>query len=67
MSIVASVGSMVLDNTARSNGRFGLLLTGAGYGSNVLSGNAGEFENPNTQVMGGIQMGHNVCNGGPCS
>jgi hypothetical protein len=64
--IRAAASSLVLGNIARANGRFGLLLAGTtGWGSNVLTGNPGNFDEP-VQVIGGVQMGHNVCNGVAC-
>ena len=64
--IVAGWGTLVLGNTARANARFGLFLSGAAYGNNVLANNPG---NPGqaTQVIGGVPMGPNVCIGPtPC-
>ena len=59
--IYASAGTTVTGNTVRGNSSFGLWLeSGAAYGNNVMNGNGG------AQVSGGIQMGPNVCNTGPC-
>lgn len=64
--IQASAGSMVLANVVRANGRFGLLLgSTTGYGTNVLTDNPGELDNPGN-VLGGAQMGHNICDGAAC-
>jgi parallel beta-helix repeat protein len=59
---IAETGSaVVLGNTARGNGRFGLNLgTTTGFGDNVLTGNT------TAQVVGGVSMGSNVCNGQNC-
>ena len=55
------VRTTVTGNTVRGNSSFGLWLeSGAAYGNNVLNGNGG------AQVSGGVQMGPNVCNTGPC-
>jgi hypothetical protein len=47
----------VIGNTASFNGTVGLQLSGAGigYADNVLGGNTGGA------VIGGIEMGTNVC------
>lgn len=64
--IVAGWGTLVFGNTARANARFGLFLSGAAYGNNVLADNPG---NPGqaTQVIGGVPIGPNICIGvAPC-
>ena len=53
-------GSLVINSVARGNTSFGLtLIGGAGYRSNVLTGNNGG--DANAQVSGGFQLGSNVC------
>lgn len=51
----------VIDNTARSNTNYGLSLVSSGYKGNVLNDNNGGNANP--QVLGGIEIGTNVCGG----
>jgi len=49
---------LVLQNTVRQNGERGLFVgTGTGYRENVINGNA------LSTVLGGINMGANICNG----
>jgi parallel beta-helix repeat protein len=55
-------GSTVTGNTLRGNSGVALYLGVSGYGNNVLTAN----NNNGVQVSGGIQLGPNVCNFGPC-
>jgi parallel beta-helix repeat protein len=57
MGIFADAGSSVTGNTASLNGGSGLNLgNNTGYTNNVITGNSGGT------VIGGIQMGTNLCN-----
>jgi hypothetical protein len=62
--IVVGPASTVLNNTARENSVVGLSLAdvSSGYAHNVLTNNA----NAGPQVLGGSQIGPNVCNDGLC-
>jgi len=56
-------GGMIIDNHVVGNGGFGMALAGTtAYGNNVLSYNNGG----GAQVLGGVQLSNNLCNGGPC-
>jgi len=58
--IAVSAGSWVFNNVVRSNTSYGLaLISGGGYGGNVLTGNHGG--DAMTQVSGGTQVGTNLC------
>jgi hypothetical protein len=55
--------SLVVGNSVRSNGAAGLQLDAlSGYADNVLTGN----NSGGAQVIGGKQLGANVCGAGPC-
>ncbi len=58
----ATIGSVVLGNSVHANGGTGLALApSSGFADNVASANAG------LQVLGGIEMDPNACNGRvPC-
>lgn len=53
---------MIIDNHIVLNGGPGMELVGTGYGNNVLSYNNGG----GAQVLGGVALSNNLCNGGPC-
>jgi parallel beta-helix repeat protein len=57
------VADTATNNAANRNGTYGLAFSGAGggYANNVLNDNNGG--NTHSQVLGGIEMGTNICGG----
>lgn len=56
-------GGMIIDNNVALNGGLGMELAGlTGYGNNVLNFNNGG----GAQVVGGVELSNNLCNGGAC-
>jgi hypothetical protein len=61
--IGAGAGSTVLGNTVHGNSALGLSLgSNGGFANNIFTGNNGGLG----QTVGGVDLGHNACNGEPC-
>ncbi|WP_306537511.1 hypothetical protein [Geobacter sp.] len=54
--------SLVIGNSVSNNASYGIYIVGGGYGDNVLFHN----NNDGSQVVGGVKIGTNVCNGTVC-
>jgi parallel beta-helix repeat protein len=66
--VEAGIGTNVVGNTISSNSNVGIDgESDFSYGSNQLfRNNETSFPSPSTQVLGGVQMGPNICDGVLC-